>query len=141
VSGPRSLIKNRVMKILLFSIVTVIFNFVIVQDKVIYKDYVGGVEGRSYFRLKLYDDSTYSYLERYDFPGVLRDTGKWILIDDRLVLKSKERNKDYGNRKLFKADSFQVKDNNVIIYSVIKDKESNKLDTLYRTLRERDVKD
>ncbi len=111
---------------IIISIITLFCNCF--QQREVYKDYRGGRKGFSYVRLTLYIDSTYTFLERFDFPGISRDSGNWKITKNNLVLTSIVK-----SDKLFENDSFLLKKDELLLFINEEDSTYNKL---YRTLKE-----
>jgi hypothetical protein len=100
------------MKYLMF---LVVLGGITIHDQEVYKEYIGGRKGFSYSHLVLYNNHTYRYSERYDFPGTLKVEGEWRVKDNKLMLTSSKRNKGNGNKKLFKVHCFELRDDEVIV--------------------------
>lgn len=102
-----------------------------IQSKEIYKDYRGGRPKFSNVRLTLYTDSTYIFSERFDFPGITRDTGRWRMSNHKLILASNPQAEN--SRSIFKQDTFDIVNNKLLLFPDDDDKAFNKI---YRTLKE-----
>jgi hypothetical protein len=121
---------NTMRKVISLLFLIAVCGFTQVDPKV-HREYVGGRPGFSYARLVLYTDSTYFFHERFDFPGVTKDSGQWKITDHILTLSSATKPR---RKRMFDNKSFKIQDGVVYLFDLKQDSTFNKL---YRTLREK----